>query len=191
MDGIHAANAGFRYSPAIREISMRDHYRMLAAYNAWANRILYDEVGKLDDAAYRQNFGAFFGSLHRTLNHLLTADRIWMKRFTGEGDAPASLDTILHEDFAGLRAARQTEDARLSAFADSLTEERIAADFTYSPLTNPAIVRHPLGPALAHLFNHQTHHRGQCHGMLTAAGGPSITLDLIYFARTDGAAFLK
>ena len=66
---------------------MRDHYRMLAAYNAWANRILYEEVGKLDDAAYRRNLGAFFGSLHRTLNHLLTADRIWMKRFTGAGDA--------------------------------------------------------------------------------------------------------
>ncbi|MGQ3296508.1 MAG: DinB family protein, partial [Shinella sp.] len=119
---------------------MRDHYRMLAAYNAWANRILYEEVGKLDDIAYRQNLGAFFGSLHCTLNHLLTADRIWMKRFTGEGDAPTSLDTILHEDFAGLRAARQAQDARLSAFADSLTEERIAADFTYSPLTNPTIV---------------------------------------------------
>jgi uncharacterized damage-inducible protein DinB len=191
MGGIHTANAGFRYSPAIREIPMRDHYRMLAAYNAWANRILYEEVGKLDDAAYRRNLGAFFGSLHRTLNHLLTADRIWMKRFTGEGDAPTSLDTILHEDFAGLRAARQAEDARLSAFADSLTEDRIAADFTYSPLTNPTIVTHPLGPALAHLFNHQTHHRGQCHGMLTAVGGPSITLDLIYFARTEGTKFLK
>ncbi len=91
---------------------MLDHYRMFAAYNAWANRVLYEEVGKLDDADYRRNLGAFFGSLHGTLNHLLAADRIWMRRFTGEGEAPASLDTILHEDFAGLRAVRQAEDAR-------------------------------------------------------------------------------
>lgn len=170
---------------------MLNHYRMFAAYNAWANRTLYEEVGKLDDAAYRKNLGAFFGSLHGTLNHLLAADRIWMKRFTGEGQAPGSLDTILHGDFAGLRTARQAEDARLAAFVDSLTEERIAADFTYSPLTNPSIVTHPLGAALTHLFNHQTHHRGQCHGMLTALGGPSITLDLIYFVRTEGVEFLK
>lgn len=170
---------------------MLDHYRMLAAYNTWANRALYEEVGKLDDAAYRQNLGAFFGSLHRTLNHLLTADRIWLKRFTGEGEAPTSLDTVLHEDFAGLWAARQAEDARLCAFIDSLSEERIRADFTYSPLTNPTVVTHPLGPALAHVFNHHSHHRGQCHGMLTALGGPSITLDLIYFARTEGTKFLQ
>lgn len=169
---------------------MLDHYRMFAAYNAWANRQIYDEVGKLDDDAYRRNLGAFFGSLHATLNHLLAADRIWLRRFTGTGDAPGSLDTILHEDFAGLWAARQAEDARLAAFIDSLTEERIRADFTYSPISNPAIITHPLGPALTHVFNHQTHHRGQCHGMLTAAGGPSLTLDLIYFVRTEGTKFL-
>lgn len=169
---------------------MRDHYRMYAAYNAWANRALYAEVAKLDDADYRKDLGAFFGSLHRTLNHLLTADRIWLRRFTGTGEAPTSLDTILFDDFSGLRAAREVEDERLTAFIDSLTEETIAADFTYSPLTNPAVITHPLGPALTHLFNHQTHHRGQCHGMLTALGGPSIALDLIYFVRTDGKNFL-
>ena len=169
---------------------MLDHYRMFATYNAWANRILYTEVGKLDDDAFRRDLGAFFGSLHRTLNHLLAADRIWLKRFTGEGEAPMSLDAVLHEDFAGLWAARQAEDARLAAFIGALTEERIRADITYSPLTNPAIVTHPLGPALTHLFNHQTHHRGQCHAMLTALGGPSLGLDLIYFVRTEGTAFL-
>ena len=170
---------------------MLDHYRMFAAYNAWANRALYDAVGKLDDEAYRRNLGAFFGSLHGTLNHLLAADRIWLKRFTGAGEAPTSLDAILHEDFAGLDAARAAEDARLIAFIDTLTEERIAGDFTYTPVTNPNPVTHPLGPALTHVFNHQTHHRGQCHAMLTALGGPSLSLDLIYFVRTDGIGFLR
>jgi uncharacterized damage-inducible protein DinB len=169
---------------------MLKHYRMFAAYNAWANRALYEEVGKLDGDAYRRHLGAFFGSLHGTLNHLLTADRIWLKRFTGQGDAPRSLDTVLHEDFTDLWAARQAEDARIVAFIGSLTEERIRADITYSPLTNPAIVTHPLGAALPHVFNHQTHHRGQCHAMLTALGGPSITLDLIYFVRSEGKEFL-
>jgi len=169
---------------------MLDHYRMFAAYNAWANRALYEEVGKLEDSDYRRDLGAFFGSLHGTLNHLLAADRIWMKRFTGAGEAPPRLDTILHEDFQGLWAARQVEDARLAAFIETLTEEKIGANFTYSPLTSPAIVTHPLGPALTHVFNHQTHHRGQCHAMLTMVGGPSITLDLVAFVRNEGTRFL-
>lgn len=170
---------------------MLDHYRMYAGYNAWANRALYEAVGKLDDAAYRKNLGAFFGSLHGTLNHLLCADRIWLKRFTGGGEAPTSLDTILQEDFAGLWAARQAEDARIVGYVDSLDEAQIARDITYTPLTNPTPITHPLGPALTHVFNHQTHHRGQCHGLLTALGGPSLTLDLIYFVRTEGLTFLR
>lgn len=169
---------------------MLDHYRMYAAYNGWANRLVYAETAKLDDSDYHKNLGAFFGSLHGTLNHLLAADRIWMKRFTGEGAAPSRLDAILHEDLASLTAARETEDARLAAFVDSLTEERIAADFTYSPITNPSVVTHSLRAALTHVFNHQTHHRGQCHAMLTALGGPSLSLDLIYFLRTEGTEFL-
>ena len=139
---------------------MIDHYRMLAAYNAWANRALYDATGNLPGEAWRKDLGAFFGSLHGTLNHLLTADRVWLKRFTGAGDAPTSLDAILFEDFTGLRQARQAEDARLAAFADSLTEEAVAADITYSPLSNPGIITNPLGPELTHIINHNTHHLG-------------------------------
>ena len=169
---------------------MLDHYRMFAAYNAWANGRLYEEVAKLGDTGFRENRGAFFGSLHGTLNHLLAADRIWLKRFTGTGEAPTRLDAVLHDDFESLRAARLAEDTRLSSYIDSLSEEQIAADVTYSPLTVPGNITHPLGIALTHIFNHQTHHRGQCHAMLTALGGESVALDLIYFVRTDGKRFL-
>ena len=67
---------------------MLARYRMFAGYNAWANRRLYDAAAQLSDAEYRADKGAFFRSMHGTLNHLLTTDRIWMKRFTGEGEAP-------------------------------------------------------------------------------------------------------
>ena len=81
---------------------MKDHYTSFAGYNAWANRRLYDAAAQLSDAEYRADKGAFFKSMHGTLNHLLTTDRIWMKRFTGEGEAPDRLDTILHERLADL-----------------------------------------------------------------------------------------
>jgi uncharacterized damage-inducible protein DinB len=163
---------------------MIEHYRMFADYNRWANRRLYQAAGGLSDAQYRKDQGAFFGSLHHTLNHLLVTDRIWMKRFTGSGEAPALLDAILFDDFADLASARAAEDERIIAWICGLTEEDLAGRFTYRPITNPAPVTQRLAPPLAHLFNHQTHHRGQCHMMLTALGQPSLALDLIYFLRT-------
>jgi uncharacterized damage-inducible protein DinB len=165
---------------------MRDHFRMFADYNRWANRRLYAAAAELSDAEYRADKGAFFGSLHATLNHVLAADRIWMKRFTNEGEAPMRLDAILHEDLAGLTAARVAEDERIIAWVDSLDQARLAAHFTYTPLTTPDEITQKLGPTLAHVFNHQTHHRGQAHATLTALGRPSLTLDLVFFLRTEG-----
>ena len=85
---------------------------MFAAYNRWANSRVYEAASELTDEEYRRDVGAFFRSLHGTLNHLLATDRIWMKRFTGEGEAPNRLDAIVHEDFPTLRAAREAEENR-------------------------------------------------------------------------------
>lgn len=170
---------------------MIDHYRMFADYNRWANDRVYTAAASLTDAEYRAHKGAFFGSLHATLNHLLVADRVWMKRFTGEGETMRSLDQILHTGFEGLRADRQREDMRIIGWVDGLTEADLGRVITYTPLSNPQEITHPLGPGLAHFFNHQTHHRGQCHAILTALGKPSLTLDLIYFLRAEGTRWLN
>ncbi|CAN7168098.1 DinB family protein [Rhizobium sp. LjRoot98] len=163
---------------------MLDHYKMFADYNRWANRLVYEAAGKLDDAQYRENKGAFFGSLHATLNHVLSADRIWMKRFTGSGEAPKTLDGILFDNFTALSAARAAEDDRIVAFIAGLSEDALAGRFTYTPVSTPAPVTQRLAPPLAHFFNHHTHHRGQCHMTLTALGAPSLGLDMSYFLRT-------
>lgn len=92
---------------------MKDRYLMFAGYNAWANRRLYDAAAELSDAEYRADRGAFFKSMHGTLNHMLTADWVWMHRFTGEGPSPDRLDTIQHEQLADLRVAREAEDRRI------------------------------------------------------------------------------
>ncbi|WOS63824.1 DinB family protein [Sinorhizobium fredii] len=169
---------------------MLDHYRMFADYNRWANRRIYAAAAELSEAEYREDRGAFFGSLHGTLNHILAADRIWMKRFTQEGEAPTRLDAILCKDLNALTAARMAEDERIIAWIDSLDEARLNAHFTYSRLTTPDKITQRLGPALAHFFNHQTHHRGQAHATLTALGRPSLTLDLVFFLWTEGEKWM-
>src|SRR5690606_21820901 len=113
-----------------------------------------------------------------------------MKRFTGEGDAPAALDSIIHRSLGALRISRETEDERIVAWIDGLDDKALAGRFTYMTVTDMRTVSQRLAPALAHLFNHQTHHRGQAHTILTILGQPSIPLDLIYFQRTEeGRAF--
>lgn len=164
-------------------MSLAAHYRMFGHYNAWANGRLYDAAAALSIEQYRADRGAFFRSVHGTLNHLLATDRIWMKRFTGEGEVPDRLDAILYESFAELRAARQAEDARIAAYVDGLDEQRVAGTIRYSRVSSPEVFEQQLAPALAHWFNHQTHHRGQVHALLSGLTGAAPELDLLFFQR--------
>lgn len=169
---------------------MKQHFQMFAAYNKWANGRIYDAAATLSSDELERNMGAFFKSMIGTLNHMVATDRIWMKRFTGEGEAPTSLDAIIARDFAKLRTLREAEDARIQKWIGSLKEKDLAGRFTYTTVSDMRTVSQRLAPALAHFFNHQTHHRGQAHVVLTALGKPSVVLDLIYFQRTEeGRAF--
>ncbi|TPK61804.1 damage-inducible protein DinB [Mesorhizobium sp. B2-4-15] len=169
---------------------MKQHFMMFAAYNQWANGRIYDAAADLDEEEFNRHVGAFFGSLMGTLNHLLAADRIWMKRFTGEGDAPTALDAILHRALPKLRSAREAEDRRIIDWLGGLGDKALSGRFTYMTVSDMRTVSQRLAPALAHVFNHQTHHRGQAHMILTVLGRPSVPLDLAYFQRTEeGRAF--
>src|SRR3954452_24054025 len=101
---------------------LKQHFDQLAAYNRWANQRIYADAATLPDDVRKRPVGLFFGSLHGTLNHLLVADCIWMRRMTGEGPRPERLNQILQEDFAELRAAREQEDERIIGFVTALDE---------------------------------------------------------------------
>ncbi|WP_062116069.1 DinB family protein [Aureimonas sp. AU40] len=157
-----------------------------AAYNRWANQRLFEAAAALGPERFAADRGVFFHSTLGTLNHLLATDRIWMQRFTSAGEAPSRLDAVLFETFEPLREARAAEDARIEAYIGSLTEAALAGTFRYTPISKPVPVEGRLGPALFHLFNHQTHHRGQAHAILTGFGLPAPGLDLIAFIRETG-----
>jgi uncharacterized damage-inducible protein DinB len=172
---------------------MHARYRMFAGYNAWCNARLYAATATVSDPEYRADGGAFFGSLHGTLNHLLVGDRIWMQRFTGDGEVPKSLDAILYNDLATLRAAREAEDARIIRYIEGLGDDDLTRTIRYRTLANPATIEQPLAPALDHFFNHQTHHRGQAHALLTAVIGNDATpsFDLIIYQRETGQGGIR
>ncbi len=155
----------------------------LAAYNRWANARLYAAAMDLPDEAYRRPIGVFFSSLHGTLNHLLTADRIWLRRLTGEGDHPDQLNAIIHDDLADLARARILEDERLEAVVSAYNDADLDGLHAYRT-TSGQPQEQRITDILQHLFNHQTHHRGQAHAccsILTGREPPS--LDLLAFQR--------
>ena len=159
------------------------HFATLAAYNRWANARLYDACAGLSDAARKLDRRAFFGSIHNTLNHILVGDRAWLDRVEEIDSDAVPLDTVLFDDFAALRDARTAEDERIDRVLARMDEARMAGDLVYR---NVAGTRYctPMRLVFTHLFNHQTHHRGQVHDMLSHAGVPPPELDLIYYVRT-------
>jgi len=147
----------------------REYASTMARYNRWMNGKVYAACAGLTDDARKADRGAFFGSIHRTLNHLLVGDLIWLSRFTGGSREGLHIGQPLHDSFDALRAHREQTDATLLAFADGLTPERLRADLEITSTAHGVFSR-PTWVFVSHLFNHQTHHRGQITTLLSQLG---------------------
>ncbi len=166
---------------------MQRHFLLMATYNRWANQRLYAAAAALDDSLFRKDVGVYFKSVHGTLNHLLVADRIWLHRLQRTGEQPTALNAILFEDLTALRGARSAEDDRLLGFVAALDAATLDLTWEYRTL-NGSPQRQPVREILAHLFNHQTHHRGQAHAALTRLGvAEPPPLDLLIMQREAAA----
>lgn len=166
--------------------------RGFAKYNREFNERLFEQLQGLRDDDRKRNMGAFFGSVHGTLNHILLADRIWLGRFSRAFPGMSSLQgaALLHEfsslrqelyaDFSQLRIQRSTTDAVIVDWAEDLTDELLASRMSYRSGKGERR-EHPAWVAVAHMFNHQTHHRGQVTTLLHQLGhDPGITDYIAY-----------
>ncbi len=157
------------------------HVQTMARYNRWQNRSIYGAADTLDDVKRKEARGAFFGSIHATLNHLLWADRIWMHRIAGwPRPGPSSIRESLayFDDWSELKRERAATDDALVAWANALEPTALAGDLGwYSGATGRDVVR-PKWLLITHFFNHHTHHRGQVHCLLTQLGARPQDTDL-------------
>jgi len=156
------------------------YIRTMASYNAEINRRLYDAAARLTDADRREPRGAFWGSIHGTLTHILWADRQLMSRFDNwpRPTTPIKESAQMIEDFAVLSAERDKADAAISGWAATVDDDWLDEDLTWFSGAANREVRAPLRLLVTHFFNHQTHHRGQVHAMLTAGGQETGDTDL-------------
>ena len=158
----------------------RAYVQRMARYNRWQNENLYGIADRLSAAERQRERGAFFGSIHKTLSHLLWGDRAWMSRFTDtpkpEGGIPESV--ALYADWENLKSERAAFDQKILDWASTVQPDWLAADQTYFSGAIGREVTKPRWVLVTHMFNHQTHHRGQVHCMLTQAGGRPSDTDL-------------
>ena len=177
---------------------LREHYGTMARYNTWMNRKVYAAAATLDDADRRRDLGAFFGSLHGTLNHLLLTDRAWLVRFTKDADLFRSLDGSMpalsgrldqesYADFPTLRQEREKTDGDVERWAATLTDAALAAPIAYYSVAYARPYEHPLWWGVSHFFNHQTHHRGQATTLLVQLGRDPGATDLVDLLRNESA----
>ena len=158
-------------------MDLATHFQMLARYNRIANDRLYAACAKLDDSEYRKQRPGSFGSIHGLLNHILLGDRRWLALWESGDRITPPLNQILYDDFSELHRARVRDDARLESFFGSRDATFFGRGFSY--VNNQGRECTDTGHTSAtHLFNHQTHHRGQVHVMLAQTGVAPPPLDL-------------
>lgn len=152
----------------------------MARYNRWQNQSIYGAAETLNDEARRLDRGAFFGSIHQTLGHLLGSDGIWLSRFAGTPrPTPRNWDAADLVEWDELVAARTMLDGQILRWGESLPPGLLAGEITFVSGALGREVTRLVAPLVAHFFNHQTHHRGQVHAMLTAAGARPDDTDLM------------
>lgn len=148
-----------------------DYCKQFARYNRWQNQSIYSAAASLPDGTRKRNMGAFFKSIHATLNHVLVADYLWLSRLDGEPCAVRSLDEELYGDFDELRKQRGFTDDRLDRVVASLTDDKLSGTLSYRRMSgNADAVTTPMPLVFMHLFNHQTHHRAQVSTLLMQCG---------------------
>lgn len=150
--------------------------RTMAAYNQWMNRKILTICATLTDVQRKEDKGAFFKSIHGTLNHILLADKIWMGRFLDEPFQVDSLAQELYADFDALCIARDQQDQSILAWVAGLQVDHFGETLNYLPATSSVPKSLPMWLAVTHFFNHQTHHRGQVTALLSQLGkDPGVT----------------
>lgn len=169
-------------------MQLAHYFAQLARYHAWATRkLLAQDLAPLSDDEWYRDQRLFFGSVHRTVNHLLVTDNIWWARFA-EGRSPRiALDAELHAERAAVSTALLAAVERWSPWTAALDAARLDGELAYERYNGEA-VRIPFAPALGHVFNHATHHRGQLTAAVTAMGHPGPSLDWVSLLQGEAGA---
>ena len=152
------------------KINSSNYFDALSKYNIWMNRNLYGICDSLDDETRKKDRGVFFASIHRTLDHILYGDKAWLERLRDKAYTPRNIDVTLHNNWEDLKIERFKIDDEIDLWVQSLSEDLLDEIFTFTSNVDKKERSVPMRILVQHLFNHQTHHRGQLTAMLSQLG---------------------
>lgn len=161
-------------------MDLRQHLRLMADWNVWAYERTWTIVEQAAEADYRRDLGLFFGSIHRTMNHMLLVEQMWRGRLTEDPFAVSGLDQELETDRARLRQRQLESSGWWRPYVDSLSDAVLLGDFSYRSLKGDPYVL-PRSAIIHTMFTHGAHHRGQVSAALTQIGLEAPVLDYPYF----------
>ncbi len=158
-----------------------------ARYNSWANNRIYNALSRIDDASRKENRRAFFGSIHNTMNHILLADLIYRERLEKKPTTYGRLDEVLYDDFGELETAHRENDEWYVGYCERMDPAELDGTLSFKAvgMDGDEFFSLPLRMCLSNLFQHQIHHRGQVHHMISHAGENPPPVDIVKFGRRD------
>lgn len=169
---------------------MKALLNMMMEYNRWANERLFADCEQVPEEIYHRELNTEYGSIHKTLDHILLVDLLWLDRFAGGGDKYTSFDQTITDSFNELKERRQITDEELSRFCQESTEIGLTRMVQFRTILDPATIEQPVGGAIILLFHHQSHYRAQAQALLNMQGCPSQILNLMYFQRQTGLGLM-
>lgn len=169
---------------------MKALVNMMMEYNHWANNRLYQDCSKVPAEIFHRNLGAEYESMHKTLDHILLADLLWLDRFKGKGDKFTSFKQVITSSFDDLQERRDATDEELTRFCQEITEAGLSKMVHFKTILDPAELEQPVGGALLLLFHLQSHYRAQVQAQLNMHGFQSRALNLMTFQRQTGLGLM-
>lgn len=169
---------------------MKALLNMMMEYNRWANERLFADCRNVPKEVYHRDQGAEYGSIHKTLDHILLVDLLWLARFAGGGGAYPSFDRTITSSFDELNDRRQVTDEELNRFCHETTEAGLTRMVRFKTVLDPVELEQPVGGALILLFHHQSHYRAQVQTQLNIQGYQPQLLNLMHFQRQTGLGLM-
>jgi len=155
-------------------MSTIEQFKMLSSYNSWMNEKIYSECSKLSDSVRKKDSKAFFKSIHGTLDHIIYGDLAWLERLRDDKFTPRSIDNVLYESWDELTITRVSLDKEIDEWVNQFTIESLGSLFSYTSNVDNLTRTAPYWSLVIHMFNHQTHHRGQITTLLSCSSSDLI-----------------
>jgi uncharacterized damage-inducible protein DinB len=162
-------------------ITWKKYFVYQVDYQFWANDKLFASLDLLDEAARHSPQGLFFDSVHKTVDHILAVNRLWLARLKGDS-VSVDFKKVQCPDWRELKNALRHEVRDMQHWLEARPDDFFDAEVSYAS-SDGKLKNNWARDILTHMMTHMVHHRGQVSAVATRLGAPVPEMDYIYYKR--------